>query len=163
MNRPSGTLERWRRVPGRVRRAVAGLPRRALDARGGSDGRSVREYAHHLVEANLVAASIVLAALGRPDGEYDWSWLVPDGAWMARLGYRRLPVGPALDLLEALGAHLSAVIAGARGGLSSPVRLRGSAKRPTRTTVEEVLREECEHADHHLRDVREILASRRRA
>ena len=162
MRRSSGTLARWRRLPARMRGAAAGLSRRELAARGGPDGWSVREYVHHIVEANVVAASIVLAALGKPDGVYDWSWLVPDRAWMARLGYGRLPIGPALRLLDALGAHLAAVVQGRRG-LSRPVRLRGSRVRPTRTTVERVLRDECDHADQHLRDVREILSSLRRA
>ena len=169
MKRPSGraaktaTLRRWRRIPARIRRAVAGLSRRERAARGGSQDWSVGEYVHHLVEANLVASSIIVAALGKPGCTYDWSWLFPDGAWMARLGYRRLPVGPALDALESLSAHVSALVAGSRGGPAAPVRLRGSAKRPTPTTVEKILREECEHADHHLRDIREILASRSRA
>ncbi|HET7453763.1 MAG TPA: hypothetical protein VFL12_13535 [Thermoanaerobaculia bacterium] len=154
------TLRRWSRIPARIRRAVAGRSRRELAARGGSQDWSAGEYVHHLVEANVVAASIIVAALGKPGCTYDWSWLFPDRAWMARLGYRRLRVGPALDLLAALSAHVSALVAGARGGPASPVRLRGSARRPTRTTVEKILREECEHADHHLRDIREILGSR---
>ncbi len=154
-------LARWRRVSSRLRRAVAGRSRRDLAARGGSEGWSAAEYVHHLVEANLVAASIVVAALGRPGSTYDWSWLFPDRAWMARLGYGRLSVGPALDLFEALSAHVAGLVAGARGGLSSPVRLRGSAGRVRRTTVERVLRDECDHADHHLRDLRRVLARRR--
>jgi len=33
-------------------------------------------------EANVVAASIVIAALGSPGCTYDWSWMMPFGAWL---------------------------------------------------------------------------------
>jgi hypothetical protein len=156
---PASTLARWEAIPGRIRRALAGASRRALARRGGRDGRSIAEYVHHLVEANLVAASIALAAVGSPGSEYDWAWLVPDDAWMKRLGYARLPVDPALGLLDALAAHLSAVLRGSPGALRRVVRLRGSSG-VERRTVEQVLAGECEHADQHLRDIREARGPR---
>jgi hypothetical protein len=67
------TVEAWAALPGRIRRAVANLSSRDLDRRGGSEGWSIRGYAHHLVEANLIASNIVLAALGKPGCRYDWS------------------------------------------------------------------------------------------
>ena len=154
------TLARWTAIPGGLRRALAGISRRDLALRGGADGRSVGEYAHHLVEANLVAASIVLAAVGSPDGEgeYDWAWLVPDEAWMRRLGYRRLPVEPALALLDALCIHLAAVLGGSPEALRRSVALRGSTG-VERRTVEEILRAECEHAEQHLRDIRAVRSA----
>lgn len=151
--RRSATLARWRAIPGRLRRAIAPLSRKELGAREGSEGWSVREYVHHLVEANLVASSIVLAAVGNPGCDYDWSWLMPDAGWTKRLGYRRLPVDPAIRLLEALSAHVAGILRGAPGGMRRHVRLRGS-KSVRRRTVERLLREECDHADLHLRDLR---------
>jgi hypothetical protein len=87
--------------------------------------------------------------------------MVPDDAWMKRLGYRRLPVDPALRLLEALAVHLSALLRGSPGAMRRTVRLRGSAA-VERRTVEELLREECEHADQHLGDIRAALAPKTR-
>jgi len=156
---PQATLARWAAVPAKLRRVVVGASRRDLARRGGNDGRSAAEYVHHLVEANLVAASIVLAAVGSPGSEYDWSWLVPDGPWMKRLGYARLPVEPALRLLDALGAHLSALLRGSPGSLRRSVRLRATST-VERRTVEQVLAEECEHSDRHLRDIQASLAAR---
>lgn len=158
----SAILTRWAAIPARLRRAIAGASRRELARRGGRDDRSVAEYVHHLVEANLFAASIVLAAVGSPGSEYDWSWLVPDDGWMKRLGYGRLPVEPALRLLDALCAHLPPVLRGSPGSLRRVVRLRG-ASAVERRTVEQVLREECEHADQHLGDIHAALAARVRA
>jgi hypothetical protein len=146
-------LREWRSIPQRLRRAVGGLSAAGLSARGGSEGWSIREYVHHLVESNLVAGTIVLAAVGRPGARYDWSWLVPDAAWMRRLRYRRLPVEPALGVLEALTAHVAAL---ARSCPRAHVRLVGTSGRMKRTTVTTLLREECAHAKHHLADIRAI-------
>jgi len=161
MGGPQATLAGWGRIPGRLRRAVAGASRRELAGRGGGDGRTAAEYVHHLVEANLVAASIVLAAVGSPGSEYDWSWLVPDESWMARLGYARLPVEPALRLLDALSEQLSRVLRGSPGSLRRVVRLRGTSG-IERSTVERVLADECDHAEQHLRDIRAALDARTR-
>ena len=104
----------WASIPRDIRKAIAGLSNRELKARGGSEGWSIQEYAHHLVEANLVASNIILAALGSPGCTYDWSWVIPDEKWMKRLRYDRAPLEPALELLEALCAHVVGLARGAR-------------------------------------------------
>jgi hypothetical protein len=150
----AGIVGGWASIPRRIRRAISGLSRRDLDRRGGSEGWSIREYVHHLVEANLVASNIVLAALGRPGCRYDWSWVLPDARWMKRLGYDRAPVGPALALLEALCAHVAGVVRTAPGALRKHVRLLDApGARLRRRTVARLLADECDHAAHHLRDV----------
>jgi hypothetical protein len=155
-------LAEWASVPGRLRKAVGPLSARELEARGGSQGSSIREYAHHLVEANLVASTIVIAALGKPDCKYDWSWLFPDKTWMKRLGYDRAPLGPAIRLLEALCAHVVGITRSASGSMGRSVRLIGTpGGRGARRTVRRVLEEECEHARHHLRDIAKAKVSLR--
>ena len=147
-------LAAWSSIPRKLRRAVAGLSPRELRTRGGSDGRSVREYTHHLVEANLVAATIVLAALGKQGSRYDWSWLIPDEKWMQWLRYDRAPLEPAIRLLEALCVHISGIVENAPGGMRRQVRLVSSPRgRTARRSVRQILEEECEHARHHLRDI----------
>lgn len=73
----AATLTAWASIPRKIRRAIEGLSEGDLKARSGSEGWSIREYVHHLVEANLVASTIVLAALGRPGCRFDWSWMIP--------------------------------------------------------------------------------------
>ena len=154
-------LSEWASIPRRLRKAVGRLSARKLGARGGSQGSSVREYAHHLVEANLVASTIVIAALGKPDCRYDWSWLFPDKAWMKRLGYDRAPLEPAIRLLEALCDHVVGITRRAAGSMSRNVRLVGTpGGRGSRRSVRRVLEEECVHARHHLRDIAKAKASR---
>jgi DinB family protein len=161
---PPATLKAWSSIPRALRSAVRGLDSRGLRRRGGSEGRSIREYVHHLVEANLVASTIVVAALGKPGCTYDWSWLYPDERWMQRLGYDRAPLEPALALLEALCTHVAGLLRNAPKGRNPRVRLRGSAEaRPRGKTVGQVLVAECEHARHHLRDIAAAKGGRRRA
>ena len=152
-------LNAWQAIPRRARRAIVALPSRELSRRGGPENWSVREYVHHLVEANLVASTIVLAALGRPGTRYDWSWLVPDARWMKRIGYARAPVEPALRLLDAVTAHVAGLVRRTPRGMARRVALRGSSG-TTRRTVRQLLEEETAHARHHLRDVEAIRAKR---
>jgi hypothetical protein len=63
-------------------------------------------------------------------------------------------LGPALELLEALCAHVAGVLRAARGGMRRYVRLLDApGARLRRRTVAQVLADECEHVEHHLRDV----------
>jgi hypothetical protein len=155
-------LRDWQALPPRIRQAIDGLPEEALDLRGGPDGLSIREAVHHLVEANLVAATIVIAALGKSGCTFDWSWLFPDVAWSRRVGYDKTPPGPALDALAALTTHLAGVIAVGGDRLDREVRLLDAPGAETCTrTVREVLRTEVEHAAEHLAAVAETRAAHR--
>lgn len=150
------TLTRWKAIPRNLRRAVGELSAADLRRRGGSEGLSILEYAHHLVEANIVASTIALAALGKPGCTFDWSWMYPDARWVKNLGYRRAPLEPALRLLEALCGHVAGLARAAPGGMKRSVRLVDSAgARPRRRSLEQVLADECEHARQHLRDIAE--------
>ena len=163
MTKPPKALAAWASIPRDIRKGIAGLTNRDLNSRGGSEGWSIREYAHHLVEANLVASNIILAALGRPGTTYDWSWVIPDRKWMNRLGYDRAPLAPALALLEALCAHVAGLARGVPGGMKRSVRLLDSpGARTHRKTVRQVLDDECKHARHHLRDIADTRNARDR-
>src|SRR5262245_26095495 len=151
-------VDAWISIPRKIRRAVAGLSARELRLRGGSENWMIREYAHHLVEANIVASSIILAALGSPGARYDWSWLWPDERWMKGLGYDTAPVKPAIDLLDALCAHVGGLLRNAPGAMSRHARLV-ETRRTTRRTVRQILAEECEHARHHLRDIAKVKSA----
>jgi hypothetical protein len=160
---PAPTLRAWVSIPGKIRKAIAGLSSRELRWRGGSEDLSIREYVHHLVEANLVASTITLAALEKPGCRFDWSWMVPDSRWMKGLRYDRAPVETAIRLLETLAAHLAGLIRNAPGAMSRHVMLVGSpGAKPERRTVERLLADEGEHAAQHLRDIAEARKANRR-
>src|SRR6202165_3544066 len=95
-------VREWSSVPERIRGSIDDLKSDDLLIRGGAEGWSIAEYVHHLVEANLIASHVILAALGKPGCTYDCSWVTPDKGWMSRLSYDRAPIEPALALHESL-------------------------------------------------------------
>ncbi len=95
-------IARWKRIPAQLGRAVPGVPEAQLSRRADPRQMTIRETVHHLVEANLVASNIIIAALAKSGSSYDWTWLTPGGRWLRRMGYNRAPVRPALATLAAL-------------------------------------------------------------
>jgi hypothetical protein len=153
-------LRSWVGTAGRIRTAIEGLSDGDLDLRGGADGWSIRETVHHLVEANLIASNILIAAISQSGCVYDWSWVNPDKGWMERLGYRTAPVGPALATLRSLCEHMAELIKAVPGAFDREVQLLDSpGAEPHRTTVRALVSEQIEHVEGHLGTVREIRAA----
>jgi hypothetical protein len=142
---------RWIAIAGQLRMAVRGLSGARLDARAGPEAMSFRETVHHLVEANLVASNIIIAALAKSGCTYDWTWLTPGAEWMGRLGYSRAPVEPALSTLASLSRHLDALLLTTPEGLERTVQLHDAPGAPRYVkTVREILGDEAAHAREHL-------------
>jgi len=157
-------LARWLAIPGRLRRAVHGLTKARLDERLDTEHLSVRETVHHLVEANLVASNIIIAALADSGSKYDWTWVNPGGSWMKKLGYDRAPVAPAIATLSALSRHFAAILAVIPDGLQRTIQLNDAPGAPRYTkTVRQILDDEAGHADEHLATLPRRRAATRRA
>lgn len=155
-NAPSDILATWRSIPKTIAEAVRDLPEETLDARHPKNGLSIREQTHHLVEAHIVASSIVIAALGMPGSVYDWSWMMPFGPWMERLPYRTMPLAVSLETLRTLNAWVGTVLGSLEDGLSREVRLRDSPDaEPRSVTVADVLQQEVDHMKEHVAEIRE--------
>ena len=154
---PADVLTAFRSIPETIAGAVDGLDETQLDRRP-ADGLSVREQVHHMVEAHIVASSIVIAALGMPGSTYDWSWMLPFGPWMERLPYRSMPLRPSLETVRALNAWVASVIERLDDGLSRTVRLRDAPDAELRTvTVADVLQQEIDHTEEHVGKIRATL------
>ena len=153
-------IDEWAMIPADIEKSISGLSETDLDRRGGSEGWSIREYVHHLVEANLVASTMVIAALANTGGDFDWTWVNPNEAWMKRVGYDKADVKPALTMLTAVCDHITGIVAAQPGMLERYIRLNDSpgAKRYS-ATVEKILRDEREHANHHRADIRGTLGT----
>jgi hypothetical protein len=138
-------------IPDQLRRVIRGLSRASLDSRTGPEAMSIRETVHHLVEANLVASNIILAALAKSGIAYDWTWVTPNASWIRRLGYDRAPVAPAISTLAALSRYLGALLSISTDGLGRTVQLQDApgAARYTKT-VGQILDGEVDHAREHL-------------
>ena len=149
------TVEEWAKIPADIRKSIRGLSETDLDRRGGSEGWSIREYVHHLVEANMVASTMIIAALANNGGEFDWTWVNPSESWMKRVGYDKADVRPALKVLGTMCDYIAGIVAAQPDMLERYVQLNDSpgAKRYN-ATVDKILKDEREHANHHLADIR---------
>lgn len=150
-------LAAWQRIPIRIRSSIKGLTRDQLDQKLGTNGWTIRETVHHLVEANLIASNMILAALATNGGYFDWTWVNPNKSWMRRVGYDAAGVDPAIKVLRALSRHISELISQNRQTLSRKVQLSDTPDGPRYLmTVEDILRQEVKHADEHLRPIQDI-------
>ena len=154
-------LEAWKSIVGLVRGLAEGLSDEELDRGRAKSGMTIRETVHHVAEANVVGASIVVAALGSPGCVFDWSWMMPFGKWMERLSYDRKPIAPALRLIEALNAYVVAQVEPLADGLDRIVRLRDEpGAEPHAVSVAEVLLQEADHARQHVEEARALRGAR---
>jgi hypothetical protein len=112
---------------------------------------SAHETVHHIAEANMVAASMIIAAIGKDGTMYDWSWLYPDLEWVKRMGYAKAPIEPAVATLNALNKHIASLVKANPKVLKRKVTLFDTPGGETYTmTVEEIMRHEVRLADEHL-------------
>jgi hypothetical protein len=147
----------WKETANRIRNAIGGLTDDQLDLRGGSEDWSIRETIHHLVEANLIASNMIVAALAVDGYDYDWIWLNPNKSWLRRMGYDRADVNLALVALSAVCDYLASLITADPERLSRSVQVNDVAGAPRYVlTVDKILKQEIEHANEHLADVRKI-------
>jgi hypothetical protein len=154
-------LSEWLQVSRSIEIALEGLTQDDLNFRGGSNGWSIRENVHHVVESNLVACTIVIAAMAKGGITYDCSWMNPDRALMGRMGYTHAAVAPAIDALSGLSRYVAALLSAAPDALRHEVTLLGApGTDPYRMTIEQMIRLEVEHARHHLQEVDDTLKQR---
>ena len=156
-------LSDWLQVSRTIEILLEGLTEDDLNLRGGPNGWSVRENVHHLVESNLVACTIVIAAVGTGGCTFDCSWLNADRAWVERMGYSREAMAPAIEVLSASCRYASALLGATPDALRHEIKLLGApGTEPYLMTVEQMISLEVEHGRHHLQEIDETLKQRPR-
>ena len=151
-------LSEWLQASRSLAIALEGLTEDDLNLRGGPDGWSIRENVQHMVESYLAACTIVIAAAGTSGYAYDCSWMNLDLARMERVGYGRVAVAPAVEVLSALSRYVAALLSAAPDALRNEVKfLEAPGAEPYVMTVEEMIRQEAEHARKHLQAVNDAL------
>lgn len=155
-----GILSDWRQIADSIDQMISGRSNEELARHVPALGFSVRAVVHHLVEANIVTSSMIVAAMGKSGATYDWTWLYPNAEWCSRLGYENAPTEPALDALRGLIAHVSNIVASQEDAFEREVTVWNSPDAPTYSlTVGQMIRQEIDHAAEHLVDVRKTLDS----
>ena len=148
-------LKSWRQIPRNVGRTVNGLSKAQLTSRRAPESMSPHETVHHIAEANVVAASMIIAAIGKDGATYDWSWLYPNLEWVKRVGYAKAPIEPAVAMLRSMNEHIANLVKANPKVLKRKVTLFDTPGGETYTmTVEDIMRQEVSHADEHLDELR---------
>ena len=148
-------LKSWRQIPKLIEKTVEGMSKTQLRRRSKGDAMTANETVHHIAEANIVAASMIIAAIGKDGATYDWSWLYPNLEWVRRMGYAKAPIEPAIELLHALYVHIANLVKANPKVLKRKVTLFDAPGGETYTmTVEEIMRHEVEHANEHLSELK---------
>ena len=154
--KPKKIITKWNQIAIKIRNAIRGLNENDLNLRSKPDEWTIRETVHHIVEANLIASNIIIAALATNGYNYDWTWVNPSKDWMHQVGYDTAKVEPGIGALQSLCRYISALLSSNRTVLKRKVKLNDS---PGATryemTIENILQQEIEHADEHLKDIRE--------
>lgn len=115
---------------------------------------SVHETVHHVVESNIVAASMIIAAIGKDGTTYDWTWLYPNLEWIKRMGYANVPIKPAVKMLDCMNEHIANLVRVNPKVLKRKVTLFDTPGGDTYTmTVEQIMSHEASHAIDHLKEV----------
>ena len=161
--KPDEVIAQWMALPARIRKAVRGLSEARLDDRADPGHMSYRETVHHLVEANLIASNMIIAALAKSGSTFDWTWVTPGGTWMQKLGYGKAPIGPALSTLSGLTRHLAAILSGLPDGLQRTIVLYDTPESTRYSkTVRQILGDEVSHAHQHLGELPRTAPRKRR-
>ena len=148
-------LKSWRQIPLDVEETVSELSKAQLSKRKTPESMSAHETVHHVAEANIVAASMIIAAIGKDGATYDWSWLYPNLDWVKRMGYAKASIEPAIAMLRALNEHIANLVKANPKVLTRKVTLFDTPGGETYTmTVEEIMRHEVSHADEHLGELK---------
>jgi uncharacterized damage-inducible protein DinB len=147
-------LRSWRKIPRQVEKTVRGLSKEEIESRKGKNFMSIHETVHHLAEANIVAASMIIAAIGKDGAPYDWTWLYPNYDWVKRLGYPKAPIKSAIKMLDCMNEHIANLVRVNPKVLKRKVTLRDTPEGEQYTmTVEQIMNHEVEHAIGHLKEV----------
>ena len=154
-------LGEWLQASRSLASALEGLTEDDLNLRGGPDGWSIGENVHHMVESYLAACTVVIAAVGTRGYAYDCSWMNLDLERMERMGYSRVAVAPAVEVLSALSRYVAALLSAVPDALRKEVKLlEAPGAEAYVMTVEEMIRQEAEHARKHLQAVNDALKQR---
>jgi hypothetical protein len=151
-------LTAYEQIPETIASALARIPVDKFDTLRGGSEMSLRETVHHIVEANIVAASMTIAALGSEKATYDWSWLWPGRDWCDRMRYDAVPLDAAITTLNGLIQHIVNMVHVRDDAATRKVSVHDTpGATPYFLTVAQILHQEAKHADEHLGEIATAL------
>lgn len=105
-------LTNYAKGPEQLESALAGLEEADLDVAAASDGWTIRQIAHHIVDGDDLWSLCIKAALGDSRGlfSYCWYWEKPQDEWADNWGYAEREIAPSLALFRAKRRHISQLL-----------------------------------------------------
>ena len=151
-------LERYLELADLLTKTLDGLGERQFDLRRNTDSWSIRQIAHHIVDADFLVQNIILAALGNSGCRYDQSWYQTDNSWVETLAYAKRPLQPSLNLFEVSHKNVLTLIWHIPDAMERRAQVR-IENNPDwqKVTVRNLILGRLFHTDHHLRQIHDIL------
>jgi hypothetical protein len=151
-------MKRYFQLPDLLEAALSGLSESDLDL-ALADGWSVRQYAHHTVEGELIW-QVNLRAVAGSDGiafPMDWYLTQPQETWAERWAYDRRPIQPSIDLFRASTRNLVHFLEALPSvwNHSGHVTFPGASQESV-FTVRDIVLMHIRHTQGHVRDIHSI-------
>jgi hypothetical protein len=153
-------LKKYHQLPERLESALEGLSEKDLDRR--LEGWSIRQYVHHVVEGELLWQVNLRAIIGTSGIEFPmrWYFTLSQNEWAECWASDKRALEPTLALfrgsirsLKELLRHIQPDEWKHFGRVTFP-----GSETERRFSVRDIVLMHIRHLDHHLRDIKDILA-----
>ena len=151
-------LELFKRGPGILENALAGLSDTALDCVPSNGGWSIRQIVHHLVDGDDLWKMYIKIALGNEQAEFTLKWYLalPQTEWANRWSYEKRSIDVSLDLLKAIRGHILQLLEYAPDGWTKSAQFRDANGEIEVVPVGFVIQMQADHVVHHVQRILEI-------
>ena len=152
-------LELFKRGPGILENALAGLSDIELDYAPSNGGWSIRQIVHHLVDGDDLWKIYIKIALGNEQAEFTLKWYLafPQTEWAKRWSYEKRSIDVSLALFKAIRDHILQLLEYTPDGWIKSAQFRDSNGEIEVVPVGFVIQMQADHVVHH---VKRIIAIR---
>jgi hypothetical protein len=142
-------------VPDQLEAALAGLTESDLDVARTLGTWTIREIAHHIVDADDIAKMIVKAALGHSGCTFGLAWYDSNNVCAQTLDYASRPIAADLALMRANHHHIEQLLCELPDAWDRVVMLkRDAVSEINRLTVSQLIYSQIDHTLHHIEQIR---------
>ena len=151
-------LELFKRGPGILENALAGLSDIELDYAPSNGGWSIRQIVHHLVDGDDLWKMYIKIALGNEQAEFTLKWYLelPQTEWANRWSYEKRSIDVSLTLFKAIRVHILQLLEYAPDGWTKSAQFRDSNGKIEVVPVGFVIQMQADHVVHHVKRILEI-------
>lgn len=151
-------LELFKRGPGILENALAGLSDTELDYVPSNGGWSIRQIVHHLVDGDDLWKMYIKIALGNEQAEFTLKWYLalPQTEWANQWSYEKRSIDVSLALFKAIRGHILQLLEYVADGWTKTAKFRDSNGEIEVLPVGFVIQMQADHVVHHVKRILEI-------